>query len=108
MGGDPGIIVVQTVIPPASLGIATALVSFMRNLGASIGVTLMWIPIKIALDNAGLTSVSLITEGQGAILSSAIGNAFIIGLVAILICIPLYLLLPKLDLVELDKKRLKK
>ncbi len=104
----PVLIVVQTVIPPASLGIATALVSFMRNLGASIGVTLMWIPIKIALDNAGLTSVSLIPEGQGAILSSAIGNAFIIGLVAILICIPLYLLLPKLDLVELDKKRLKK
>lgn len=103
----PILIVVQTVVNPASLGIATALVNFMRSMGASIGVTLMWIPIKIALDDVGLTSVSLIPEGQGAILTSAISNAFIIGLVAILICIPLYLLLPKIDLDEQDKNRLK-
>jgi len=103
----PILIVVQTVVNPESLGIATALVNFMRSMGASIGVTLMWIPIKIALDNAGLTSVSLIPEGQGEILTTAIGQAFIIGLVAITICIPLYLLLPKLDLDERDKNRLK-
>jgi len=103
----PVLIVVQTVVQPASLGISTALVSFMRTMGASIGVTMMWIPIKAALDNAGLTSVSLIPEGQGAVLSSAIGNAFIIGLIAVLVCIPLYLLLPKLDLEEQDKNRFK-
>ena len=102
----PMLITVQTVVHPRSLGIATALVNFMRSMGASIGVTLMWIPINIALDDAGLSSVSLIPEGQGAILTSAIGNSFIIGLVAILICVPLYLILPKLNLEERDKTRL--
>lgn len=102
----PILITVQTVVHPRSLGIATALVNFMRSMGASIGVTLMWIPINIALDDAGLSSVSLIPEGQGAILTSAISNSFIIGLVAILICVPLYLILPKLDLEERDKTRL--
>lgn len=101
----PLLIVVQTVVAPASLGIATALIAFMRSMGGAVGVTLMWIPIKIALDAAGLKAVSSITAAQQSILSAAISNAFIIGLAATLACIPIYLLLPRLDLDERDRRR---
>ncbi len=101
----PLLIVVQTVVAPASLGIATALIAFMRSMGGAVGVTLMWIPIKTALDAAGLKTVSSITAAQQSILSAAISNAFIIGLAATLLCIPLYLLLPRLDLDERDRAR---
>ena len=100
----PILLVVQTVVATSSLGIATALVGFMRNMGSAIGVTLMWIPIKITLDSAGLTSVSSITSAQQSLLSTAMRQSFTIGLIFSLACIPIFYLLPKIDLHERDKK----
>ncbi len=101
----PLLIVVQTVVSSESLGIVTALQGFMRTMGGTLGVTLMWIPIRGVLGTASLESISALTSAEQVMLSSAIQQAFVIGLVAALACIPLYLMLPSLNLDERDKRR---
>jgi EmrB/QacA subfamily drug resistance transporter len=102
---SPLLIVVQTMVNPESLGVATALLSFMRTLGGSIGVMLMWVPIKAALDTAGLKTITILTEAQISVLSRGFQYAFLMGLAAVLICFPIYLKLPKLNLSEWDRAR---
>jgi ABC-type molybdate transport system permease subunit len=99
------LIVVQTVVRSESLGIATALLSFMRTLGGTLGVTLMWIPIRNSLGEINFESALILSEIEQRALTSAIQQSFIVGLISALICIPLYLFLPKLDLEEKDRKR---
>ncbi|MCL4435810.1 MAG: MFS transporter [Thaumarchaeota archaeon] len=101
----PLLIVVQTMVNPGSLGVATALLSFMRTLGGTIGVMLMWVPIKASLDAAGLKTVTILTPQQISILSSGFQYAFLIGLAAALVCFPIYLMLPRLNLSEWDQAR---
>ncbi len=102
---SPLLIVVQTMVSPGSLGVATALLSFMRTLGGSIGVMLMWVPIRAALNTAGLETVTVLTDAQMLILSRGFQYAFLIGLVAVVACFPIYLKLPKLNLSEWDKSQ---
>jgi EmrB/QacA subfamily drug resistance transporter len=102
---SPLLVTVQTLVHPESLGVATALLGFMRTLGGSLGVTLMWVPINAALDAAGLETITVLTEAQRSLLSTGFEYAFLIGLAAVLICFPIYLTLPRLDLAARDRER---